>query len=114
MSDWQEIFEPRDDAGGPGDDFETRVFVKIRRKKTQRKVGMGAAAIVGVVLLLSFFQLFHPLSQRLPLAGTAAAKEEIPVSEELFFSASDSRTRYSLEPVAYQETTAAGATLNQI
>ncbi len=114
MSEWNDVFAASDGPDGPGCDFEERVFAKIRRRKTQRKVGMGAAAAAGVVLLLSFFQLFHPLSQRLPLAGTAAAKQEIPVSEELFFSASDSRTRYSLEPVAYQETTASGATLNQI
>jgi hypothetical protein len=113
MSEWNDVFAANDGPDGPGSDFEERVFAKIRRKKTQRKVGMGAAAVAGVVLLLSFFQLFHPLSQRPPLAGTAA-KQEIPVSEELFFSASDSRTRYSLEPVASQETAGSGATLNQI
>jgi len=54
-------------------------------------------------MLLSFFQLFRPLPRSLPLAGNV--KEEIPVSEELLFSASDSRTRYSLEPVAYGKKT---------
>jgi len=99
MPEWNDLFAPSDGSDGPGSDFEARVFAKIRKKKTQRKIGMGIAAVAGVVMLLSFFQLFRPLPRSLPLAGNV--KEEIPVSEELLFSASDSRTRYSLEPVAY-------------
>jgi hypothetical protein len=49
------------------------------------------------------------------LPGGAGAKEEIPVSEDFFFSASDNRTRYSLEPVAYEKKNAGhDAPLNQI
>ncbi len=99
MSDWQEIFELRDDADGPGDDFETRVFAKIRSKKRQRKIGIGITAVAATALFLVLFQPFRPLSRPLPLADSV--KEEVPVSEDLYFSASDSRTRYSLEAVSY-------------
>ena len=113
MPEWNDLFAPSDGSDGPGSDFEARVFAKIRKKKTQRKIGMGIAAVAGVVMLLSFFQLFRPLPRSLPLAGNV--KEEIPVSEELLFSASDSRTRYSLEPVAYRKKAGAqDAALNQI
>jgi len=113
MPEWNELFDPSADPDGPGSDFEARVFAKIRKKKTQRKIGMGVAAAAGVVMLLSFFQLFRPLPRSLPLAGNV--KEEIPVSEELFFSASDRLTRYSLEPVAYGKKTGGQAeTHNQI
>lgn len=115
MSDWQEIFEH---SGGPGElggDFEARVFTKIKKKKQQRKVGFAALAVAGVVMLLSLFQLFRPFPGRALLPGGAAVKQEIPLSEDLFFSASDSGTRYSLEPVAYQGKTAVqSAAPNQI
>lgn len=113
MPEYDEIFALSDGPDGPGSDFESRVFAKIRRKKTQRKVGLGVAAVAGLALLLSLFQLFRPLPSRMPLAGDG--KEVVPVSENLFFSASDSRTRYSLEPVAYrQKAGAQDAVLNQI
>ncbi|MCU0236378.1 MAG: hypothetical protein MUC72_04745 [Acidobacteria bacterium] len=114
MPEWNDVFAVSAGPDGPGMDFEERVFAKIRRKKTQRKVGMGIAACAGVVALLSVFQLFRPLPRRLPLAGAGSIKEEVPVSEELFFSASDNLTRYSLEPVSYQEKAGEQATLNQI
>ncbi len=87
-------------------DFEARVFAKIKRKKQQRKVGFAALAVAGVVMLLSLFQLFRPFPGRSQLPGGVAVKQEIPLSEDLFFSASDSGTRYSLEPVAYRGKTA--------
>jgi hypothetical protein len=115
MPKYDEIFALSDGPDGPGSEFESRVFAKIRRKKTQRKVGLGVAAAAGLAMLLSLFQLFRPLPSRLPLAGSGAGKEVVPVSENLFFSASDSRTRYSLEPVAYRKKAGAqDAALNQI
>lgn len=115
MPEYNEIFALRDGPDGPDSDFESRVYAKIRRKKTQRKVGLGLAAVVGLAMLLSLFQLFRPLPGRLPMAASGDAKEVVPVSENLFFSASDSRTRYSLEPVAYQKKAGAqDAALNQI
>jgi hypothetical protein len=115
MTEWNDVFASSDNPGGPGGDFESRVFAKIKKKKMQRKVGVGVAAVAGVVMLLSLFQWIRPLPQRLPLAGAGNIKEEVPVSEDMLFSASDSRTRYSLEPVAYQKKTAGQeAALNQI
>jgi hypothetical protein len=105
MSDWQEIFGRAGDPSEPGSDFEARVFAKIKKKKKQKKVGFAVLAVAGVVMLLSLFQLFRPFPRRALLPG-GIAKEETPVSEDLFFSASDNRTRYSLEPVAYQKKTA--------
>jgi len=114
MPEWNDVFSLNDGPDGPGIGFEDRVFAKIRRKKTQRKVGMGIAACAGVLVLLSVFQLFRPLTSRLPLSSGGSIKEEVPVSEELLFSASDSLTRYSLEPVSYLEKAGEQATLNQI
>jgi hypothetical protein len=115
MPEWNDFFSSSDNPGGPGGDFESRVFAKIKKKKMQRKIGVGIAAVAGVILLLSLFQWIRPLPQRLPLAGAGSIKEEVPVSEDMLFSASDNRTRYSLEPVAYQKKTSGQeAARNQI
>ncbi len=115
MHDWKEIFEQGPGAYGPASDFEARVFAKIRKKKARRRVGYTAMAVAGVLLLLSLFQVFRPTPRGAMISLNDSAKKEIPVSEDLFFSASDSRTRYLLEPVAYQKKSAPReAALNQI
>lgn len=115
MRDWQHIFEAREEKDGPGGDFEACVFAKIHRKKWQRKIGLGlaAASATATLLLLAVFQPFRPAAVRGPL--TATEKVEIPVSEELFFSTSDSRTRYTLQPLTLSGgAEALQAALNQI
>lgn len=115
MSEWREIFEQNDAQAGPGPDFEEKVFRKIKKKKMQRKVGFTAMALAGTILLLSFLPLFHSAPSHVLIPGAQAPKQEIPLSEDLLFSASDSRTRYSLEPVSYRKKPAArDAALNQI
>lgn len=115
MSDWQEILRQGDEPTEPGFDFEERVFSKIKKKKTQKKVGFAIMAVAGVVMLLSLFQLFRPAPRHALISGMQAQKEEIPLHEDLFFSASDNRTRYFLEPVSYQKKPAnQDALLNQI
>ncbi len=115
MSDWQEILEQNDAQAGPGPDFEERVFKKIKKKKRQRKIGFTVMALAGAVLLLSLLPLFHSTPRHGLISGVQTPKQEIPLSEDLFFSASDNRTRYSLEPVSYRKKPAAhDAALNQI
>jgi hypothetical protein len=115
MPEWRNIFEQHDGPGELGADFEERVFSKIKKKKKQKKIGFMAMAVIGAVVLLSLFQLFRPASRPALPAGASTVKEEIPLSEDLFFSASDSRTRYSIEPVSSQSNPKGqDAALNQI
>jgi hypothetical protein len=105
MSDWQQIFQSHD-RPQLGPDFEERVFLKIRKKKKLRKISYGLTAGGSLILLLSLLQIFRPTVS--PVLQTksetpALNKEEIPLQENLLFSASDNRTRYSLEPVSYQK-----------
>ncbi len=100
MREWQHILEQQGEAAGPGGDFEERVFAKIRRVKRRRKAGVALAAAFAAVTIvaLAVFRLSGPTAGRAPLR--AVEKEEVPVSEELFFATSDGRTRYTLQPVA--------------
>ena len=115
MSDWQEIFKHGEDRAEPGPDFEERVFKKIRKKKKQRKIGFAIMAVAGAVILLSLFQLFRPAPHQSLLSGRQTEKKEIPLHEDLYFSATDNRIRYSIEPVSNQKKPGSqDATLNQI
>jgi hypothetical protein len=117
MSDWQHAFQSQDELQ-PGPDFEERVFFKIRKKKRLRKIGFGLTAISGILLVFSLLQIFHPAAHpalQTGIATPALNKEEIPLHENLFFSASDNRTQYSLEPVSYQKKPQSNnSTINQI
>ena len=115
MSDWQDVFVRAGVQDELGCDFEDRVFAKIKKKKRQRRIGYTATAVAGVVLLASLFQLFRPDARHAQVPGAVGGKEEIPVSENLYFSAFDNLTNYSLEPVALRKKTPAReAALNQI
>lgn len=92
------------------DDFESNVFVKIKRKKKQRKIATAAAAGVFLAAFLFAGQFFlfqggpdrdrsrdRMLAQ--PQHGTV--KEEVPVLEDVVFASSDSQTSYAIEQVSY-------------
>jgi hypothetical protein len=117
MSDWQHIFQSND-VLQPGPDFEERVFFKIRKKKRLRKISYGLTAAGSILLLFSLLQIFRPAVRPALQAGIqtpARNKEEIPLREDLFFSASDNRTQYSLEPVSFQKKLQSNhSTINQI
>jgi hypothetical protein len=105
MSDWQHIFEAHEELQ-PGPDFEDRVFFKIKKKKKLRKIGYSVTAIGGIVLLFSLLQIFRPAVRPALQSGIetpSMKKEEIPLHEDLFFSSSDQRTRYSIEPASWQK-----------
>jgi hypothetical protein len=103
MSEWQEFLRQSDDGTELGPDFEKKVFCKIKKRKRQKKINFAIMSVVGVVLLLSLLQLFRPGPRQSLISSLQAEKEEIPLSEDMFFSASDNLTRYSLEPVSYQK-----------
>jgi hypothetical protein len=114
MHEWQHILEHPGEPAGPGNDFEERVFAKICRVRRRRQAGVALAAAFAVVTVaaLAVFQLGGPAAGRAPLR--AVEKEEVPVSEELFFATSDGRTRYTLQPVALGGSAAPQAMSNQI
>jgi hypothetical protein len=117
MSEWQHIFQSHDELQ-LGPDFEERVFYKIRKRKKLRKISYALTAAGSILLLFSLLQIFRPVVRPALQAGSATPalnKEEIPLHENLFFSASDNRTRYSLEPVSYQKkVNNQNSTINQI
>lgn len=88
------------------EDFENRVFAKIKKKKTQRKVtaSVGLAVMVAGFLFIAQATIFNPsVDSRRPLMARPAAieKEEIPIVEDVVFASSDSRSSYVIEQVNY-------------
>jgi hypothetical protein len=99
------------------EDFEAKVFTKIKRKKTVKKIGYSFTVffVVGVILFLSFIFLQPDRTQDDPLRNKFATqfpqnpaksvdiKEEIPVIEHVYFAPSDGRDSYAIEQVSYSE-----------
>lgn len=90
------------------DDFEERVFAKIKRKKAVRK--HIVAAIVGFCLAGFLFlaqNLFLHKSptndQQIIAHQESAQKEEIPLMEDVIFTSSDSQNEYAIEQVVHNE-----------
>ncbi|MCI0471427.1 MAG: hypothetical protein L0Y73_07210 [Candidatus Aminicenantes bacterium] len=96
-----------------GDDFEERVFSKIKRKKTNRK--RIAAALAGIFLLGSIFLAQNIIFQEIPvddkqvfarqdsIRQESNQLEEIPLTEDVIFTSSDSQNDYAIEQISSSE-----------
>lgn len=90
------------------DDFEDRVFSKIKRKKKQRKV--AATAVMSLTLFAFLFiaqAVFFNRGPETPLLTArheaSIEKEEVPVMEDVIFASFDNRNDYTVEQVNYNE-----------
>lgn len=89
-----------------GENFEDRVFAKIKRKKTIRKHITAAIAgfcLAGFLFLAQslFFQK-NPIENKQIIAHSESTqKEEIPLMEDVIFTSSNSQSDYSIEQVVY-------------
>jgi hypothetical protein len=89
-----------------GEDFESRVFGRIKKKKRQRKIAASAAMCLAVFAFLFTARavLFHRESEPIIMAQPEpAVREEVPVIEDVIFASSDSRNAYAFEQVTYYE-----------
>lgn len=87
------------------EDFEDRVFAKIKRKKKQRKAAASAAISIAVFAFIFVGQAVltnrEPGRDILTARSETIAKEEIPVMEDVVFASSDSQNDYAVEQVSY-------------
>ncbi|MCP4148694.1 MAG: hypothetical protein GY757_13185, partial [bacterium] len=91
------------------EDFDARVFAKIKKKKTQRKV--VTSTVLGVLLFGFLFIAQSLFYEREPADDMMAArsdraieqKEEVPVMEDVIFASSDAQTNYAIDQVGYNE-----------
>ncbi|MCU0288116.1 MAG: hypothetical protein MUF15_17185 [Acidobacteria bacterium] len=97
-----------------GEDFEARVFAKIKRKKTQRKVAASAALSIAVFAFLYIGQalflhqntnekIFLSHNDTVQPGNIIKGKEEVPLMENVVFASYDQQTNYAVEHVAYNE-----------
>jgi len=92
-------------AGSPlGDDFESRVMGKIRRKKRQRRRVTVMAFCLAVMLGAGVWFLSWggdaPAAKLQPVLADVSAVEEVPLLEEITLSPSGQHTEYPLELVS--------------
>ena len=99
-------FKQHSQLSSVSEDFENKVFAKIKKKKTQRKVVTSVTLGIFVFAFLFVAQvvLFHKETEPTIMARPGSTdKEEVPVMEDVIFASSDSRTNYAIEQVAYYE-----------
>jgi hypothetical protein len=99
-------FKQHSQLSSLSEDFENKVFTKIKKKKTQRKV--VASVTLGILIFAFLFVaqvvLFHKETEPRIIAQPGSTdKEEVPVMEDVIFASSDSRSNYAIEQVAYYE-----------
>ena len=115
MNPFEDRFRRYTDRRTVGGNFEERVFAKIRRKKTVRRIGYSAFTFLLVVSILVSLLIFlqggdtdSRMSGRLARglehrSGNQQVKEDIPVMEDLYFAPYDGRTNYAIHQVSLTE-----------
>jgi len=92
-----------------GEDFEARVFSKIKKKKAVRR---NITAAVAGFTLAGFLFLTHSLvfknKPNEPIIAqqvnsSASVSEEIPIMDDVVFASSDYQADYAIEQVAYYD-----------
>jgi len=99
-------FKQHSQLSSVSQDFENKVFAKIKKKKTQRKVvtSVTLGILIFVFLFIGQAVLFHKDTEPTIMAQQDSTdKQEVPVMEDVIFATSDSRTNYAIEQVAYYE-----------
>lgn len=112
MVDNDKVFNTYRRSPGPGllqvgEDFEDRVFAKIKRKKKIRRNIAAAAAGFALAgfLFLAQALVFHKKPETITTAKQETtikreAREEIPIMDDVVFASSDSRAAYAIEQVS--------------
>jgi hypothetical protein len=124
MNDLDKIINWSREERSVGEDFEAKVFTKIRHKKIQRRVVLGTSVVCMLLgfLVGFFFLTTHsakgpelragseigtpvdtPVASTMDLWG-GSDNEEIPLLEDVYFSSYDRRANYAVERVVYTST----------
>lgn len=87
------------------EDFEAKVYSKIKIKNRQRKITYSFSIVFMLLFTLFVVQVFinnsRPLNKYANKVKTTNQKEEIPLVEDVYFSLTDSNTNYVIEQVDY-------------
>lgn len=101
-----------------GADFEDRVFTRIKKRKTRRKVTASITAVFALCAILFIgsgiiFKNSPEPETRLAQSvsnqpdnryeALSSEKEEVPVMGEVIFSSFDSSSNYGIQQVSYNE-----------
>ena len=115
MKSIEKIFESFSREYRVGENFEARVFNKIKREKVIRKARYSSLLVLSLFLILYLIFLIFPVAiqeenreiryaNRFSEPGKQmGAKEEIPVMEKVYFASFDERTDYAIEQVVLTE-----------
>lgn len=104
MNNIDEMFSKYTIKDKLSDNFEERVYSKIKKKKRTNRI---TYMTISIFFIFSVFFTYFFVFQKTPESGYLAKKpifkEEIPVIEDVVFASSDGRTSYTIEQVSYNE-----------
>ncbi|MCK4836532.1 MAG: hypothetical protein KAT17_07835 [Candidatus Aminicenantes bacterium] len=115
MKSIEEVFRNYSKKYQVNENFEDRVYARIKRKKAIRKAVYSSFFVFSLFLILFLVFSFLPettqdknreaqYANRFSERGKEMnVKEEIPVIEDVFFASFDDRTDYAIEQVIITE-----------
>jgi hypothetical protein len=105
MDNIKNLFKGYSHSETLGEEFENRVFSKIKKKKLQKKITTSAIIVVifTAFLFVAPTMIPHKAEKRVIAQPETFTKREIPLIEDVIFASFDGQTSYAIEQVAYSE-----------
>ena len=89
------------------EDFEVKVYSKIKIKKSHRKITYIASFMfLCIAIFMGYFFFIQGKGNSVILntkSDRLVEKEEIPIIEDVYFASYDDRTNYAIEQIAIDE-----------
>lgn len=89
------------------EDFEVKVYSKIKIKKSHRKITYIASFMfLCIAIFMGYFFFIQDKEEPEVLNAKSdrlVEKEEIPIIEDVYFASYDDRTNYAIEQIAIDE-----------
>jgi hypothetical protein len=89
------------------EDFETKVYSKIKIKKLQRKITHTVSFIfLCIAIFMGYFFFIQDKEEPEILNAKSdklIEKEEIPIIEDIYFASYDDRANYAIEQISIDE-----------
>ncbi len=107
MKNIDELLKNVSIENGLGEDFETKVYSKIKIKKLHRKITYIASFMfLCIAIFMGYFFFIQDKGDPEVLNAKSdklIEKEEIPIIEDVYFASYDDRVNYAIEQISIDE-----------
>lgn len=104
MESIDKLFKSYSNEHRLGEDFEDKVYTKIKKKKVYKKMTYSFSFVIFLFFIFFAYHFFTVNSKNIRNLKTKsekfATKEEIPLIEDVYFASYDNETNYVIEKVS--------------